>query len=141
MTAEELRHRVDDDVSAVLERTRQVRRRQGRIDDERHAGLMRDGSQPLDIGDLAGRVTDHLDVDDLGLGADRGGVVGRVGRRHEGRLDAESAQRDVELGDRAAVELRGGDDVVASADEGGERDELGAHAGCRRYRFPDAALE
>ena len=50
--------------------------------------------------------------------------VGRVVAGHERRLDAEPAQRHVELGDRAAVEAARGDDVVAGARERRERQEL-----------------
>ena len=57
----------------------------------------------------------------LRLVGDGRGVVGRVGRLHEGRVDAEAAQRHVELGDRAAVEVGGGDDVVAGAGEARRR--------------------
>src|SRR5690606_30587007 len=52
----------------------------------------------------------------------------------------EAAQGDVELGDGAAVQLGGGDDVVARPGERREGDELGAHPGCGRDRA-DPALE
>ena len=68
---------------------------------------------------------------ELGLVGDRRGVVGRVRRAHEGRVDAEAAQGDVELRDRAAVEVGARDDVVAGARERGEGDEL-----ARRGRMP-----
>ena len=58
----------------------------------------------------------------------------------EGGVDAEAAQRHVELGDGAAVELGGGDDVVAGLGQRGEGDELGGHARGRGHRT-DAALE
>ena len=96
--------------------------------------------EPGEVGDLAGGVGDHLGVEQLGLRADRGGVVGGVGARDERRLDAEAAQRDVELRDGAAVQLGGGDDVVPGADERGEGDELRRHARGGGDRA-DAALE
>ena len=101
---------------------------------------MRDLGEALDVGDLAGRVRDRLGEDQLGLVGDRRGVVGRVACPDERRVDAEPAQRDVELGDRAAVEVRGRDDVVAGTGERGEGDELGAETGCRGDG-PETALE
>ena len=121
VAAQELRGGVDDDVGAPLERPVQVRGGEGRVDDERHAGGVRDLGEALDVGDLAGRVRDRLGEDELGPVGDRGGVVGRVGARDERRLDAEAPQRDVQLGDRAAVQAGGGDDVVAGAAQRGEQ--------------------
>ena len=60
----------------------------------------------------------------LGAVGDRGARSVRVVAGHERRVDPEAAQRHVELGDRAAVERGRGDDVVAGAREGGERQEL-----------------
>src|SRR5690606_5895278 len=74
------------------------------------------------------------------LGPERGAVVLRLGGGHEGGLHAEAAQGDVELGDGAAVQLRGGDDVVARAHQCREGDELGAHPGGGGDRA-DPALE
>ena len=67
-------------------------------------------------------------------------VVGGVGACHEGGVDAEAAQGHVQLGDGAAVQLRGGDDVVALLAERREGDELGSHAGGGRHRA-DTAFE
>ena len=94
----------------------------------------------VEVGDLARRVRDRLDEDQLGLVGDRGGVRLRIGPLDERGVDAEPAQGDVELGDASAVERRRGDDVVPGAGERGEGDELGAETGCRGDR-PEAALE
>ncbi len=85
-------------------------------------------ARPFEVGDLARGVRDRLDEERLGLLGDRGGVVGGVGGAHEGGLDAEAAQRDIQLRDRAAVEVRRGDDVVAGAGEAREGDVLRAEA-------------
>ena len=126
--AEELRGRVRDDVGAPLDRAVEVGRRDRRVDDERDAVGVRDVGEALEVGDLARRVRDRLDEERLGLLGDRRGVVGGVGGAHERRLDAEAAQRDIQLGDRAAVEVRRGHDVVAGADEAREGDVLRAEA-------------
>ena len=80
---------------------------------ERDARRVGDLGETFDVGDLARRVRDRLGEDELRLVGDRGGVVGRVGALDERGLDTEAAQRHVELGDRAAVQVRRGDDVVA----------------------------
>ena len=126
--AEELRGRVRDDVGAPLDRAVEVRRGDGRVDDERDAVGVRDIREALEVGDLARRVRDRLDEERLGLLGDRRGVVGGIGGAHERGLDAEAAQRDVQLRDGAAVEVRRGHDVVAGAGEAREGDVLRAQA-------------
>ena len=78
VTTEELRDRVDDDVGAVLDGAQEVRRRQRRVDDERHTRVVRDLRESGDVGDLPTGIPDRLGVDDLRLRPDRGGVVGGI---------------------------------------------------------------
>ena len=96
---------------------------------------MRHVGQTRDIRDVAARVGDGFGEDELCASRDdRRGVIGRVVARDEGRLDPKPPQRDVELRDRSAVEVRRRDDVVARAGERGEGDELRAEAAGRGYR-------
>ena len=140
VAAEELGGRVDDDVGAPLDGAVEVRRRDRRVDDQRQVVGVGDLGQALEVGDLTGRVRDRLDEDELRLVGDDRCVVGRVGGVHERGLDAEAAQRHIELGDCAAVEARARHDVVAGSGERSEGDELGTEPGCRGHR-PDPALE
>ena len=111
------------------------------VDDQRHARLVRDAGDRLDVEDVAARVADRLGEEQLGVrphgGAPRVEVV-RV--LDEGDLDAELGQRVVEQVVGAAVERRAGDDVVAGPGEVEDRQRLGRLAGGDRDRR-DAALE
>ena len=76
---------------------------------------LRDGGDVEDIGD---RVAEGLAVEGLGVGLD--GVLpgGRVvGVLDEGDVDAQALQRHGKQRGGAAVEARGGDDVVAGGGE------------------------
>ena len=58
-----------DDVGAVLERPAQVRRGERVVDDERHAGVVRDRGERRDVADVELRVADRLGVDRLRVAA------------------------------------------------------------------------
>ncbi len=138
----------DDDVGAPLDRAVQVRRRDRRVDDERQLVRVRHirrgprGRRSRRTGWRSSRRTPPWS-----WSGDRGGVVGGVGAADERGVDAEPAQGHVELGDRAAVEVRGRDDVVAGAGERREGDELRREPTARsrprrgRSRGRDALLE
>ncbi len=113
MTAEELGGRVHHDVGSVLERTDEIRRGDGVVDHERHAGLMGDTGDHLDVEDRVLRVADRLAVEQLGVRSNRSlprlGVVGV----DERGLDPVLRKRVVEQVVGAAVEGGSGDDVIA----------------------------
>src|SRR5690606_24470968 len=94
----------------------------------------------LDVGDLARRVCYRFGEDELCALGDRRGIVRRVGAADKRRVDAETAEGDIQLGDRPAVEVGGTDDVVTGADETREGDVLRAQA-TRGGDGTDAALE
>ena len=110
--ADELRCRIHDDVGAVFDGAKQIRR-DSVVDDERHARGVRDAGQPVDVGDVELRVADRLGVDSLGAGSDRALEGGEVVRRHEGHLDAEPAQGVMKEIVGAAVEVVGRNDFIA----------------------------
>ena len=104
-----------------------------------------EGDADLVLEDLAGVV--EL-LDEFGLEALHGrvgqelaerGLLERVAQRlgnllrlinvHKLGVDVETREEDLELVVSAAVEVGGGDDVVAGVGEGGDGDELGALAG------------
>ena len=140
VAAQELGDRVNDDVRAVLEGANQVGGGDGGVHDQRDAGLVGDLCQALQVGNLAGGVGDNLGVDCLGVLGQGRLVVGGVGAGHEGGVDAEASQGHVQLGDGAAVQLRGGNNVVALLAERREGDELGGHTGGGGHRT-DTAFE
>jgi len=111
---DELRQRVDDEVGAVVERPEQVRRH-GVVHHEGDAGRVGRAGEGLEIVHVVARVADRLGVDEPGPVVDGRRNPGRVGGVHETGLDAHARERVVEEVDRAAVERRGGDDVVAGA--------------------------
>lgn len=82
----------------------------------------------LEIRDVVPGVADALEVDGLCLVVNGGGnVLGLVAVDKLG-LDAQAGEEDLELVVGAAVEVRGGDDVVAGVGEGVDGDELGGLA-------------
>ena len=141
VAADELRRRMHDDVRAVVERAQLVRRRERGIDNERDLVRMRDFRDSLDVDEVRVRIADGLDVDDLRVVLN--GILEdlRALRRiDERRLDAEIGERVLEEVERATVDRRGRDDVLARMDEtlNGCRD--CRRAGCERERR-DAAFE
>ena len=131
VAADELGHRVHDDVGAPLQRAHEVRRRDRVVDDERHA-------RPR------GPPATHL----RGRARRRGGwpaprrrtasCSAATAARHcvevvrivdEGHLDADLGQRVVQEVVGAAVQGRRGDDVVAGVGQREDRQELGGLTG------------
>ncbi len=78
---------------------------------------------------LIERIAERLGVEQLGVRLDRSAEVLRVVGIDERRLDAELLQVHAEQRVRAAVERRGGDDVVAGLQQRQDRDRLGRLAG------------
>ncbi len=140
MAAEEFGQRVHHDVGSVIDRLAQVRRCQRVVDDKRHAGLAGDIGNRLDVGDDAAGVGDRLDEDRLGLVVygpfERTDIV-RFGPSH---VPAKILERMGELVDRAAVELGGGDQLVARLHQGVQGDHLRGVAG-RERQSGGAAFE
>jgi hypothetical protein len=103
------------DVGAVVDRLAEIGGGQRVVDDQRHAGLLRDVGDRLDVGDDAARIGDRFDEDGLGLGRDgaleRADIVG-LGPHH---VPVEILEGVVELVDRAAIKLLRGDEFVARA--------------------------
>ena len=90
------------------------------------AGLP-EGGEALDVQDAALRVPDGLPVQQLGLRADRPLPGVEVSRAYECRRDAHPRKSERELRGGAAVEVGGGDDLIARFQQGEEDGELGRH--------------
>ena len=96
--------------------------------DQRHALVMRRLGNGLEVGHVVARVADGLEVDGLGLVVDGGGdVLGAVALDELGG-DAQARQKDLELVVGAAVQVGGGDNVVAGVRQRVDGHELRALA-------------
>ena len=93
-----------------------------------HAPRVGDLGDACQVGDGQLGVADRLQVDDLGALGDRLGKGLRLVAVHPHGPDAHAGQRVGEQRDRAAVEARGGDDLVSGGAEGEQRGRDGAHA-------------
>lgn len=82
----------------------------------------------LDIRDVVSWVSNALDIDSLGLVVNGGSNVLRVLTVDELGLDAQAREEDFELVVGAAIQVRGGDDVVAGLGQSRNCDELGTLA-------------
>ena len=70
VTAEELRSRVNDDVGAVLQRTNEVGRAEGVVDNEGDAVLMSYSGHPFEVEHVGVGVTEGLSINDFCVGLD-----------------------------------------------------------------------
>ena len=107
-----------NDVGAVLEGLAEVGRGKGGVDDEGKSngvGLVGDG---FNVKDVEGGVGASLGEEGPGFVVSNLGEILGVGSVDESDLNSQVGQEFVELGVGAAVELAGGDDVVAGLGEG-----------------------
>ena len=65
MAADELGGRLHHDVRAVLQRTEQIRRGEGVVDDHRQMVLMGDGGDGFEVRQVGVRVAEGLEIDEL----------------------------------------------------------------------------
>ena len=128
------------DVGAVVERLEQDRRRNGVVDDQRHAMTVRDFGQRLDVADIAGGIADGLGEHRFGVRVDQSLDRVRLVAVGKAAGDTLARQHMAEQGVRRAVELRDGDDVAAAIGEVGECEMQRGLAGRDRQRA-DAAFE
>jgi|GEM_PF-5178849 len=128
--AHEFGGRGAEDIRAMLDGPPQGRGRHGVVDDQRDARILRHRRNRLDIRDDAARIGQRFAPDGAGIGVD--GVLDRVGIVHVDELHfpAEPLDRLSELIDRAAIELVGGDDVLARSHQREQRHDLRRVARC-----------
>ena len=138
--AEELGGGVHDDVGAVLQRPVEGRRREGAVHHHGHTGRVGEVRERGQVREGGKRVGDGLEEERAGVGSDRGGPRGRVRRVREGDLDAEVRERVRQQVHGAAVELAGGDQVLAALQQRQQGQRDGGLAGGRGDRA-DAALQ
>ena len=135
------------DVRPVLDRPAQVRRRKRVVDDERNAGVVRDGRQRIQIGDVELRIADRLRVERLGVAFARAAEIFRIVGIDERHVDAELRERDRKLRIGAAIQRSRRDEMIAGAAQREERSHLRGHSrGCGKpgsatLKRSDAFLE
>jgi hypothetical protein len=128
VAADEFRGGVEDDRRAVLHRAAEIRRGEGVVDDERNFVRVGQGGERFLVEDRAARIADGFAVERAGLLRDGllpGGEVVRIDQRN---FDGKLEERLLELRDGAAVQMRGGDDLITRRKERHQRDELRRHA-------------
>ena len=138
--AEELGGRVHHDVGAVLDRAHPVGGPEGVVDHERDVMRVRDLGERVDVGNVGAGVSERLQEERLGVGADGGLHLRMVVGVDEARLDAELRERVGEQVERAAVDGLLRDHVVAGLGERLQRVGDRGGAACRGQRR-DASLE
>ena len=108
---------------------------------------MGNGGELFDVGNVELGIAERLGVDGAGLGVDGGAQAVEVVGIDKAHGDAEARQRVVEQVVGAAIERRGGDDLVAGRRQGGDGEGLCRLAGCRgqcrlhRLRAPPRAFQ
>ena len=135
MAVHVLRGRVRHDVGAEPERTAEDRRRERVVDDQRHSVLVRDTRKLCDVEDAARGIRDRLTENALRVRAERGlnFLLARIGI-DESELDAELLEGDGEEVERAAVNLRGRNDVIARIAKIKDSKSRGRLSGARENR-------
>ena len=113
MTTHEFGERFDDDVGAVLDRTKQDRRRHRVVDHQRNAVPVRDIRQRPDIGDIPGRIADALAIDRPRVAVDHRLDVGGGVAAGEPRRDSLVGQQIGQQRVGRAIELRHGNNIPA----------------------------
>ena len=125
VSAEPLGRRLDDDGSAVLDRTAQVAAGSERIvDDQRKVVAPCKRGKRAEIGHGEARIADRLDIDRPRARVDQRLHMLRIVVRREAALEPEIAQHDLELVVRAPVQIGRADEIVARAQYARQRDEL-----------------
>src|SRR3954451_12626040 len=104
---------MNDDVRPVIDRPHQVGRRQGVVDDQRHAGSASDGRDRFNVRDAAPRVGYRLNEYRFGMGGDRALETADVVWVGPDHVPAETLERVSNLIDRSPTEFPSGYDLVA----------------------------
>ena len=126
---------VRDDVGAPLKGTAHHGRREGVVDHQRHAVVVRSLGKAFNIEHGQRRVGDGLAKDELGVGLEGGlqlliGAVGcdeRAGQAHATHGVGEQVVR-------ATIDSRARDHMIASAGHVKDREEVRGHARAREHR-------
>src|SRR5690606_32677905 len=105
--------RVDNDISAEVDRAAEIGCREGVVDDKRNSVFMCDAGDRFDVEDIQLRIADRLGEHRTCLGCDGAAQVFGVLQIDEVYVHAHFGQRMPEEVERAAVQAGGRDDLVA----------------------------
>ena len=138
MSAHEFGHGMHDHVGAIFDRPQQDWRGDRVVDDQRHAVLMRDPRQSLDVRNISGWIADAFAIDRPRVFIDHlFNVVGMVGLG-EPSFDT-ALRKDVrQQGVGGAVKLGSRNDVVAQLGDVDQRILDGGHSGTYAERIHSA---
>ncbi len=131
--ADELGRRMDHDVGSPLHRPAQVGRGEGVVDDKRDPVVVRDHGRTFEVEDLGPGVADRLSINEFGSGGDGGGDGLGVGVDKRD-IDPHPPEGHIELRVSAAIEIPGGNDLVAGLAERQDCNELSSLTGPGRQR-------
>ena len=132
---------MDDNISTMLKGTDQVSTStESVVNNQGHTGIMGNLGNGSNVGDDVLGVGNGFDENGLGLGVDQLGKGLGLIRVGELDLDSQTGEEDLELVVGAAVQVGGGNDVVAGLGQGADGQELGGLAG-RGGDGADSALE
>ena len=134
MAADEFRGGMDNDIGTPFERAAQVGRGKGVVDDQRQLVFMRHRCHRLDVENVPARVADCLREKRLGVVTDRLAPGIGVVRVDPCQLHAHFPQQMLELVDRAAVQSRGRNNMVARLQQSKKGGGLGRDAARERHR-------
>ena len=129
MTADELRRRVDNDISTVFDRADQERRAESVVDDQRKTMAMSNGRDGVDIRNIRIRIAQRLDVDGLGIILNRRFHFSFVVNINEGGADAVERQCVCQQVGGTAVDGLLSDNVLTGGCQGLDRIGDGCRAG------------
>ena len=116
--------RVNDERRAKLDGTAEIRRGRRVVDDEGQPGLVGDGRDGRDVGDVAARICDALAEERARVVIDGGPHRVHIVEIDEPRAPAEARDGLAELGDRATIESGRDDDVAPGRHQREERHDL-----------------
>ena len=134
MSADPFGRRMRHDVDAPFDRAEQVTAGPERVvGDYGDVVLTRQFDDRFEVGHVELRVADGFQIDRLRSRIDQRSDAPYVVAVGEPYLDTETAQGDFELIVRAAVDVRGADDVVAGFGEVADGQKLRRQARCGRY--------
>lgn len=131
---------VDDNISAVVNGADKVTASsKSVVHYKRDTFIMGNLGNGLEVGDAVLGVANALNVDSLGVVVNRSGKLIKVVDIDKLGLDSQTGEEHLELVVGAAVQVRGGNNVVTGVGQGVDCDELGTLAGrscqCRSAAF------
>jgi len=129
VTADELRCRMHHDVGTMFNRTNQVRRTEGVVDDQRNLVLVSDFGDSVDIRNIGMRVAESFDKDELRVFLDGGFDALEIVSVDEGRFDTEVTERVLQQVESTTVNRALDNHVVTTA--GKSRDGVSDGSGTR----------